>query len=148
MRISPQSAPASVFLGTGVGLVFFLLGYLLCVGDHGAYGISIFLLMPGLSGASIALVVQRGSLLAACCVMTLIFGLVLLVATGFEGYICAMMAMPIIAASMAIGALCGYLGRQYVLDEGPHDQRNKLLLLFVLPFVMAAAHRAEQPIIS
>ena len=148
MPIRPLSSTVSVILGTVVGAVFFLAGYLLCVGDHESYGVAMFLLMPALSGLAIAVVVKRASLLASCCVMAMIIGMGLLVGTGFEGYICVLMALPIVIVSMAFGALLGYFARQYVLDEGPHEQRSKLLLLLVIPFVMAASHQLERPTIS
>jgi hypothetical protein len=136
---------ASLLLGTLVGLILFLVGYYLCVGNHRDYGWTIFMLIPSVTGFAIAAVVKRADLIAACCFMSCILGLVLLVSVGWEGYICCLMAMPLILGSVGIGALIGYAVRGRFLDNSSHQDRNTLLLLVALPFLMAAAHRAEQP---
>jgi hypothetical protein len=147
MSQKPLNATLSVMLGTLVGVVFFIGGYyLLSVdGQHEAYGLVMFLLVPCVSGFAVGAVARRGTHAAACLVLTLILGLSLMIVVGLEGWICCLMALPLLLAGLAVGALLGYFVRGRFLDHGNHAGRNTLLLLLACPFLMAAANQAEKP---
>src|SRR5262249_18075255 len=75
----------------------------------------------------------------------LILSLFILFLTGLEGYICVIMAMPLMAAGMAIGALAGWFLRGRFLRE-INDPRNPTTwTLIALPFLLAAANEVERP---
>jgi hypothetical protein len=135
----------STIIGTGVGSLFFLAGYLLVVGNQESFASVMFLLVPFVSGFSIAAVTRSGALLTACCITTCIISLSVLIELGFEGYICCLMALPLIAIGMAIGALIGYLVRGRFLVSSPNGQRNTTLLMMAGPIVIVSANHLEKP---
>jgi hypothetical protein len=145
MPKKPLSTPASVILGSIVGFAFFFGGYFLCVGNHEDYGWVLFLLVPSVSGFAIAMVVRGTSCLIACSIVACLLTLAMLIAVGQEGYLCCLMALPLLLAGMAIGALIGFIVRGRFLEDSAHGNRNTLLLMLACPFLMAAANQAEKP---
>jgi Polyketide cyclase / dehydrase and lipid transport len=136
---------ASTVLGTLVGCAFFLAGYLLAVGDQESFAVVMFVLVPSASGFAIAMVVERGKTVATCCMTTCVLTLLMLIGTGWEGYICCAMAAPLLVAGMAIGAILGYVVRVRILDKSRHVQRNTTLLILVGPMLVVSANEVEKP---
>jgi hypothetical protein len=136
---------ASTFLGTLVGAVFFLAGYLLVVGNQDSFAVVMFVLVPFAAGFAIAMSVERGKTVAACCMTTLVMSLLILIGIGWEGYICCIMASPLLLGALAIGALVGYAIRVRFLDKSPHPRRNAKLMLLVGPILVVSANEVEKP---
>jgi len=99
----PLNPYASIAVGTLVGFVFFFGGYLLAVGNQESFSIVMFLLVPFMSGLTMAAVIRPALLLLACCASTCIFTLTMLIVTGLEGYICCLMALPLLAIGWRLG---------------------------------------------
>jgi hypothetical protein len=137
---------ASVALGTLVGFFFFFGGYLLAVGNQESFSLVMFLLVPFMSGLTMAAVIRPALLLVACCASTSIFTLTILIVTGLEGYICCLMALPLLAIGMAFGALVGYFARGRLLDSSEHSRRNLVLVFAACPLLLTTADRFERPL--
>jgi len=135
----------STVVGTVVGSLFFLVGYLLVVGKQESFASVMFILVPFVSGFAIAAVTRNGVMLAACCLTTCILSLLILILFGFEGYICCLMALPLIAIGMAVGALIGHLVRGRFLDSSPNGPRNTTLLMMAGPILIVSANHLEKP---
>lgn len=136
---------AGVFLGTLVGVLLQFVGFLLVVGDGSEFGWAIFLIVPFVSGFAVAAIVRRASRVAACCTAGLIINFSVLFFTGLAGIVCCLMALPLVAAGVAIGAVFGYLLRGRFVDRMTSSGRKTALLLLCCPALIAAAERVERP---
>jgi hypothetical protein len=136
---------AGAFAGIAVGVTLAIAGYLLAVADHASYGSVIFCLLPFLTGFSIAAVVRPKKILAASLITVAILSGSILILTGLEGYICVVMAAPLMISGMAIGALAGYWLIGQKRERRRFDSKRTLLLLGLMPALMAAAEYIERP---
>jgi hypothetical protein len=136
----------SVLSGTFVGCIFSIGGYYLSVdGEHQAYGLVMFMLVPFVAGLAIGAIARRGTYAIASIILTAIFTMAWLVIVGSEGYICVLMALPLWALGMIFGAVVGYFVRGRFLDLHEKGNHTKLLFLAGFPFLMVAASEAERP---
>ncbi|MCA9115954.1 MAG: hypothetical protein KDA79_12785 [Planctomycetaceae bacterium] len=141
----PQYWPGAA-VGITVGVVTALVGYLLSVSGHDSFGVVIFCLLPFITGLSVAAIVRPKAILAACVITVGVLSAAILIATRLEGFLCVVLAAPIMAAGMAIGAVVGYL---LIGRRREHERLGKghtVLLLLLLPALMAAAERVERPL--
>jgi hypothetical protein len=135
----------STMVGTAVGSIFFMAGYLLVVGNQESFGTVMFVLVPFVSGFAIAAVTRDGRMVGACCLATCILSLLVLIVAGFEGYICCLMALPLILPALAIGALVGYFVRGRFLETSSNAQRNTTVLMVAAPILVVSANHLEKP---
>jgi hypothetical protein len=138
---------SSILKGIGVGA---LTG--VCVGVVGFYlvkpgtgmGVVMFGVVPFLAGFSIALVTHQPSTDRAAMLLAVIASLAILVATGQEGPLCAVLAFPLLIAGLVLGAGAGRFLRRRVIERLRHQAGTTALLLAITIVVAPAAHRAEQ----
>jgi hypothetical protein len=128
--------------GTAIGLVaFFLLTsryYPNMVG-------TLFLAAPVAAGFSIALVSRKGHSWVAAVLLSVICSLILLVALGKEGTLCAILAFPIVVAGMLIGIGIGVLAGKLVNRARNQNITMGVLLLFAPASIFASA-QIERPL--
>lgn len=137
---------SNIALATFVGVALFIGGYLLVVNEgHDAYGLVIFLLLPLIVGFAIGAVGRRGLNILAALALTTVLSLGLLIVLGFEGWICCLMALPLLVVPMGIGVIVGYFVYGKERDRKRDATRTALMLLIVCPFLMAAAGEVERP---
>lgn len=134
-----------VLLGTTLGVLLQLGGYLLVRGARSEFGPVMFLLVPFVSGFAVAAVVRRPKRIAACCITGGIITFSAMLFFGWEGIVCCAMSSPLVAAGVAIGALIGYRVRGRFIDNLPDPNKTTLLLLILCPLFIAAADRVERP---
>jgi hypothetical protein len=67
-----------------------------------------------------------------------------LILSRLEGWVCVLMSAPLIAISLAVGALFGSVLRQFLLSMGA-KHLVLLLTIGVLPFFLVAANKIEEP---
>lgn len=134
-----------VALGTLVGVLLQLGGYLLTRGDRSEFGWVMFVVVPFVSGFAVAAVVRRPRRVAACVVAGGIITFSVLLFTGWEGIICCAMSLPLVGAGVAIGAYIGYRVRGRFIDQMAAPGRAAALIVFLSPFFIAAADRVERP---
>jgi hypothetical protein len=130
-------------VGTLTGVCFGLGGFFLSgVPTTQGMGMVMFWLTPTLAGFAIALVTPKPNITLAAMLLSALVSLVMLVAIGKEGLLCAVLAFPLLAAGIALGAVCGNLFRKYV--TGVRDQSMTMMLFFLAaPAFILAGHRAE-----
>ena len=132
-------------LGTTIGVLLQLGGYLLVRGARSEFGWVMFVLVPFVSGFAVAAVVRRPRRIVACCITGGIITFSVMLFFGWEGIICCTMSSPLVAAGVAIGALIGYGVRGRFIDQLPDPNKTTMLLLLFCPLFIAAADRVERP---
>ena len=127
-------------VGTVVGLGgFFLSNYPKIQG----MGSVMFLVTPILAGFAIALVTRKPNTMRAAMFLAVLASLLFLVAAGFEGTLCAVLAFPFLAAGLAIGALLGGVFRKSVVERFRNRGATIALFLGITPAIILAGHQAE-----
>ena len=135
-----------VVLGTVVGLARQLGGYLLTRGSGEQLGWAMFMVVPFVSGFAVSAVVRRPKRILACCLTCGLTTFSVLLFTGGEGIICCLMALPLAAAGVAIGALIGYQVRGRIIDKLPAPGGTTVAVLLVCPVLISAADHLERPL--
>jgi hypothetical protein len=72
----------------------------------------------------------------------------LLIALGKEGFLCAVLAFPIIVTGLALGAGIGVLARKLFVNRSGHQTTTTGVLLLVGPTLIFAGERIERPILQ
>jgi hypothetical protein len=120
-------------------------GYWLVRGDRSEFGWVIFFLVPFVTGFTVAAIVRTPRRSVACAILTLVINFSVLFFTGMEGIICCLMAFPLVATGVAIGAWIGYLVRGRIIDRTQSPNRATLLVVLACPLFIAAVDQAERP---
>jgi len=128
--------------GTAIGLVAFRF---LTLHQHPGMGSSLFLLVPIAAGFSIAMVARKPDTTTAAAVLSVVSSLVLLIAMGAEGILCAVLAFPIIAVGLFIGIGLGVLLRKVVVSRAKNQTTTTGMLLLIAPVLIVAGERIETP---
>jgi hypothetical protein len=149
-RAEPRNRriPMGVLAGGLTAGAFGLLGYLLLilVGGSGGYmGTVIFLCLPFAAGFVTALVARHKGILFASLILGVLICFAALLASGKEGFVCVLMAVPLIAVGLAVGAVAGFLFRKYVIDRVSHPTLLSLLVFLMAPLFLMGANTAEEP---
>ncbi|HEY5912449.1 MAG TPA: TIGR01777 family oxidoreductase [Verrucomicrobiae bacterium] len=145
MNTQRQNLFKGVALGTVVGVLLQLGGYLLVRGARSEFGWVMFVLVPFVSGFAVSAVVRRPKRIAACCMTGGIITFSVMLFMGWEGIICCAMSSPLVAAGVAIGAFIGYKVRGRFIDKLDNPGKATLVLLLFCPLFIAAADRVERP---
>ena len=106
-------------------------------------GDTLFLLLPLVTGATITLVTPRAMAGAALLAGTIsiVTCLLSLIAMKQEGFLCALMAFPVILVFLAVGVLIGVLGRMLV--RRVRRAVTNSLVLILAPMIVFAGNRLE-----
>jgi hypothetical protein len=134
-----------VLIGTALGVLLQLGGYLLVRGARTEFGWVMFIIVPVVSGFAVGAVVRRPKRILACCLTGGIITFSVMLFTGWEGIICCAMSLPLVATGVAIGALIGYQVRGRMIDNLPDPGKTTIVLLLLCPLFIAAADRVERP---
>jgi hypothetical protein len=110
-------------------------------------GSVLFLLVPIAAGFSIAMVARKPNTTTAAAVLSVLSSLVLLIALGAEGMLCAVLAFPIIAGGLFIGLGIGVLFRKLVISRLTNQTTTTSMLLLVAPVLIVAGERVETPML-
>ncbi|MBA3768441.1 MAG: SRPBCC family protein [Acidobacteria bacterium] len=134
-----------VITGLLIASLFGLGGFVLLRDESGAMGEVLFLLLPFAAGFAVGIVTERSKIIAASLVIAAVLCFSVLLLTGAEGWVCVLMAAPLIAVGLVIGALLGFLFRKYVIDKSKAPRSIKLIVLLLMPLFLAGANTVEQP---
>jgi hypothetical protein len=104
-----------------------------------------FLLVPVCSGFAIAMVTRRPNTDWAAMLLAAFITLSFLVAFKFEGLLCAVLAFPVLAVGLIIGAGLGHLFRRHVVERLRHQITGVTIIFALTPAIIFASHRAEMP---
>lgn len=111
-------------------------------------GVVLFLMVPLVAGFSVALVARRPNSVVAAALLSVLCSLVLLIAFGKEGVLCAVLAFPIIVTGLAIGVAIGFLLRNALAGRAANPNTPTGLLLLLAPLLVVAGERVERPILE
>ena len=142
-KASLKATAVGAGAGTAIGLIAF---YLLTSRQYPRMGATLFLVVPVAAGFSIVLVSRKPNSAAAAALLSVLCSLVLLVALGREGVLCAVLAFPIILAGLGIGAAFGILVRALFVDRSKNQTTMVGILLLLGPSLIFAGDRIESPI--
>ncbi|MGI8908133.1 MAG: hypothetical protein ACR2IE_16790 [Candidatus Sumerlaeaceae bacterium] len=131
-----MNAFLSAIVGGVAGTLTGISGYLLAANSHSQLGLVVFLLIPFISGFTIAVTVQRGRALGASALLTAIATGLFLLWSGLEGIVCLLMSSPNLIIGMAIGIAVGV----YVRDR----MRISAMMLLPAGLLLAGAARFER----
>jgi len=141
-KASLRAAAVGTISGTAIGLTAF---FLLTSHQYPSMGAVLFLLVPVAAGFSIVLVARQPNSTIAAALLSVLCSLVLLIALGKEGVLCAVLAFPIIVAGLGIGAGIGVLVRKLFVDS---SATTTGILLLIGPTLIFAGERVERPILQ
>lgn len=145
MKRRPWNVWGAVALGTALGILLQLGGYLLVRGNQREFGFAMFLMVPFVSGFAVAAVVRRPRRIVACLWTSGLVTFSVLLFVPWEGIVCCAMSSPLVGAGVAGGAYLGYRFRGRFLDPLPDPGKATLVLLLLCPFLIAAVDRVERP---
>jgi len=140
-----RATAVGALAGTTIGLLAF---FFLTSGHHPTMGSVLFLMVPLVAGFSVALVARQPNSVVAAALLSVLCSLVLLIALGKEGVLCAILAFPIILAGLAIGAVIGVLFRRVLDKRAAKPTMPTGLLLLVAPLLVVAGERMERPLLE
>ncbi|MGC2479070.1 MAG: hypothetical protein WA423_04550 [Candidatus Sulfotelmatobacter sp.] len=142
-KSSLKATAVGTISGTAIGLIAF---FLLTSHQYPRMGATLFLLVPITAGFSIVLVARAPNSAAAAALFSVLCSLVLLVALGKEGVLCAVLAFPIILVGLGTGAVIGILVRKLFVDRSKSQTTMMGILLLAGPSLIFAGDRIESPI--
>ena len=134
-----------VSIGTLVGVLLQLGGYLIVRGAREEFGVVMFLVVPFVSGFAVAAIVRQPNRIVACCLVGGITTFSVMLFMGWEGIICCVMSLPLVTFGVAIGAVIGYAVRGRFIDQLAAPGKATVILLLICPLYIAAADRIERP---
>jgi len=141
-KASFTAAAVGTISGTAIGLIAF---FFLTSHQYPSMGAGLFLLVPVVAGFSIVLVARKPNSTVAAALLSVVCSLVLLIALGKEGVLCAVLAFPIMVAGLGIGAGIGVLVRKLFVDSSAKQTTTTGLLLLIGPTLIFAGERIEPP---
>src|SRR5579862_4189236 len=125
-KASFRATAVGALASTAIGLVAF---FFLTSGHHPTMGGVLFVMVPLVAGFSISLVARQHNSVVAATLVSVLCSLVLLIALGKEGLLCAALAFPIIVAGFAIGAVIGFRLRKLLANRARNPIAPTGLLL-------------------
>lgn len=131
-------------VGLGAGVVYGIGGFFfLTVSSDHRMGEGLFLLLPLLVGATIAMVTPRGFSSAAMlsAAVSLLICLASLVSIHAEGILCAVLAFPLIFVPLALGVALGTVLRRLIRPF--ESTTTNCLVLLTGPLLLFGGHQLE-----
>jgi hypothetical protein len=139
-----KAALAATAAGAAGATIFALLAFFfLDSRQHPFMGQVLFLLVPVAAGFCIAIVARKPDSITAAALLSVAATLAILIGLGKEGTLCALLALPIILAGLAVGAAIGMLVRKLFARFTSPTTTGMLLL--AAPLMIFAGERIETP---
>lgn len=126
--------------GAAVGLGGFFMAE---IPETNAMGLVMFLLVPFAAGFAITMVTHELNRVSAASLLAAIASLVVLIATGKETPLCALLAFPFLLVGMMLGVALGYLFDKLSGKVGGNGTTLTSVLLLSMPILIFTGHRIE-----
>lgn len=106
----------------------------------------LFMLVPFASGFAIGILSQDTRSLIAASILAAMFALVMLIAWGWEGTLCVLMAIPLLFIGLGVGAALGLLFNKLITKfrGGNNNLTLTSVVLLSMPLLILAGHRVEK----
>ena len=105
----------------------------------------LFLLVPIAAGFSVALVAPKFNRAAPIALLSVFGSLLVLIAVGKEGPLCAALAFPLLLAGLLIGLGIGMLVRKFFFRNSKNQTTTTGMFLLLVPLMIIAGERIETP---
>ena len=138
---------AKILIGVVVGLVFEIGGYYLLRGNQTAFGWVMFIGVPAVMGFAISLFTQTKWQTFWGILLTLVIGIVFLILVKWEGWICCVLASPLLLACAVFGAVIGHNVRAWLLQKNIKIIGRFLMLGSMMVFLVGAKE-IEKPYLN
>jgi hypothetical protein len=142
-----EASLKSVLVGALTGTAIGLLGFLLSRNHRpDAMGPVLFLLVPFPTGFAIGMLSQDTRSLIAASILAAMFSLVMLIALGWEGTLCVLMAIPLLFIGLGVGAALGLLFNKLITKfrGGNNNLTLTSVVLLSMPLLILTGHRVEK----
>lgn len=118
-------------------------------GEQQQFGLVVFFLVPSVAGFLVAIFTAEGTRAFGCALCTILLTLSILIFTGWEGYICCIMALPLLLAGVGVGTIIGIAIKRHADERGRgNSSGSKMLFLVGATVLLLGAKKLEQPYIS
>jgi hypothetical protein len=138
----PEAKPkwfrSKILIGVVIGLLFEIGGYFLLRGNQTAFGWVMFIGVPAVMGFAVSLFTQTKWQTFWGILLTLVVGIIFLILVQWEGWICCVLASPLLLACAALGAVIGHNVRTWLLQRNIRIVSKILMLGFAMVFLVGA----------
>lgn len=143
----PESVRDRWAAGILIGMIVGIMGFF--IGSTGLPGMGyvMFLLVPVVAGGIIGWLLPMGKAVGKSALVSLAISLLILVATGKEGVLCALMAFPLLLVCVLIGAVLGVALRKAIKPRQKENATTGMLLL-AAPLLLFAGRQVERPLLN
>lgn len=138
---------SKILIGVVVGLFFEIGGYFLLRGSQTAFGWVMFIGVPTVMGFAISLFTQTKWQTFWGILLTFVIGIVFLILVRWEGWICCVLASPLLLAFAVIGAVVGHNVRAWLLQKNIKNI-SKFLMLGLAMVFLVGAKAIEKPYLN
>lgn len=147
-----ETKPAKTFrlkmlVGVLVGLLFEIGGYLLLRGNQTAFGWVMFIGVPTVMGFAITLFTETKWQTFWSILATWAIGIGFLILVKWEGWICCVLATPLLLLFALIGAMIGHHVRVWLLKKNIQII-SKFLMLGLAMMFLVGAKAVEKPYLN
>jgi len=134
-----KSATNAIALGSLTAIAVGLFGFLLLHYDLAVYGLVVFLAVPVASGFIARRTAGPGSDTLIALMISFVIGLGILIGTGAEGWVCILMALPLILLGLFLGFVIAAS-----LDKAGTTNPTNTTLLVAIPLLLAGGGWIEK----
>ncbi|HJY86995.1 MAG TPA: hypothetical protein VKE24_09180 [Candidatus Acidoferrales bacterium] len=133
--------------GSVIGIAIGLVGFYFAETGTKGMGALIFCLFPMTAGFAIGFLARAAKAASASALIALLGSLVLLIAFGKEGPLCALMAFVFLLVTIGIGVLLGIAARVLV-KSGRAQNTTAGMFVLVAPVLLFWAKQLEKPLLD
>jgi hypothetical protein len=143
----PESVRDRWLAGTLIGVVVGIVGFFIASTGLPGMGFVMFLMVPVVAGGIVGWLLPMGKAVGKSALASLLISLLLLVAGGREGVLCALMAFPLLLVCVVIGAVLGVALRKAIKPR-PKEGATTGMLLLAAPLLLFAGRQVERPLLN
>jgi hypothetical protein len=140
----PWRKSAVIAAVTLMGVLMALTGYLSVYNNHESFGAVMFCLLPFLVGFPIGYAAMDTKVVKWSLILTGVISLAILMITRLEGWICCLMALPLITVFVLPGAVLGHIVRKR-LEKRANPHALLALTLVCSAGILTGAAEFEKP---
>jgi Polyketide cyclase / dehydrase and lipid transport len=147
MQEQEETTAKGVLAGVAAGIAQGLIGFAVASTSHGGMGLVMFLLIPLVSGIPIGWMVKSRKAVGISALISLFGSLLLLIALGKEGPLCALMAFPLLLVCILAGVL---IGAGLRMAFRPRRSGNTIsgMLIVAGPLLIFGGKQVESPLLE
>jgi len=133
--------------GTILGILVGVAGFFFAETGTKGMGVLIFCLFPIIVGMAIGFTLRTAKAAGAAALISLLGSLVILIALGKEGPLCALMAFVFLAGSMGVGVLGG-VGFRMLVKPGRAENTTIGMFVVLAPALLFTSKQLERPLLE